>query len=60
MNVNRSIFRQYDIRGIYEQDLKGDFPYFLGKSFGSYVKRLNKKTISVGGDNRLTTPEIKK
>jgi len=60
MRVNRGIFRQYDIRGIYEHDLKGDFPYFLGKSFGSYVRRLNKKTISVGGDNRLTTPEIKK
>ena len=60
MRINRDIFRQYDIRGIYEQDLKGDLPYFLGKSFGSYVKRTGKKTISVGGDNRLTTPEIKK
>lgn len=59
MKINRGIFRQYDIRGIYEEDLKGDLPFFLGKSFGSYVRMQNKKTVSVGGDNRLTTPEIK-
>jgi len=59
MKVNREIFRQYDIRGIYEDDLKGDFPYYLGRGLGSYLRQQNKKTISVGGDNRLTTPEIK-
>ncbi|MCX7916951.1 MAG: phosphomannomutase, partial [bacterium] len=59
MEINRKIFREYDIRGIYEEDLKGNLPYFIGKAFGSYVKRKNGKSVSVGGDNRLTTPEIK-
>ena len=59
MKVNRTIFREYDIRGIYEIDLKGKLPYFIGKAFGSYVKRKNINEVCVGGDNRLTTPEIK-
>ena len=59
MKVNRKIFREYDIRGIYEIDLKGKLPYFIGKAFGSYVKRKNINEVCVGGDNRLTTPEIK-
>lgn len=59
MGINRNIFREYDIRGIYEKDLKGDVSYFIGKGIGSYLIRKNLKTVSVGGDNRLTTPEIK-
>ncbi len=59
MRINRTIFREYDIRGIYQQDLKGDFPYFIGKAFGTYIKRKNMKSVCVGGDNRLTTNEIK-
>ena len=59
MKVNRKIFREYDIRGIVEEDLKGDFPYFLGKAFGSYVKRLKVNSVIVGGDNRNTTKDIK-
>jgi phosphomannomutase/phosphoglucomutase len=59
MKVNRKIFREYDIRGIYEIDLKGELPYFIGKAFGSYVKRKKINEVCVGGDNRLTTPEIK-
>jgi len=59
MKVNRKIFREYDIRGVYESDLKGEIPYFIGRAFGSYVRRKNINEVSVGGDNRLTTPEIK-
>jgi len=59
MEINRKIFREYDIRAIYNEDLKGDLSYFIGRAFGSYIKRKNLKSISIGGDNRLTTPEIK-
>lgn len=59
MKINRSIFREYDIRAIAEEDLKGDFPYLLGRSFGTLIKRSGKKTAAIGGDNRLTTPKIK-
>ncbi|MGB9677864.1 MAG: phosphomannomutase, partial [Candidatus Ratteibacteria bacterium] len=59
MKVNRKIFREYDIRAVYKEDLKGQLPYFIGRAFGSYVKRKNLKNVCIGGDNRLTTPEIK-
>lgn len=59
MEVNRSIFREYDIRGIVEKDLKGEFPYFLGKSIGTMIKRKGENKVVVGGDNRLSTPTIK-
>jgi len=59
MNINRKIFREYDVRAVYEEDLKGDLPYYLGRSFGTTVKRAGGKTVCIGGDNRITTPEIK-
>ncbi len=59
MKFNRNIFREYDIRGIFEKDLKGEFPYYLGKSFGSHVRVAGKRKVCVGGDNRSTTPGIK-
>lgn len=59
MKVNRRIFREYDIRGIFDEDLKGDFSYFLGKGFGTYIKRKGFKNVCIGGDNRLTTPFLK-
>jgi len=59
MEINRTIFREYDIRGTYEKDLKGDVPYLLGRGFGSIIRRNGKKTVCVAGDNRTTTPEIK-
>ncbi len=59
MKLNRKIFREYDIRAVYEEDLKGDLPYYLGKGFGTFVKRSGRKNVCIGGDNRSTTPEIK-
>lgn len=59
MKLNRKIFREYDIRAVYQEDLKNDLPYYLGRSFGTVVKRAGKKTVCIGGDNRFTTPEIK-
>lgn len=59
MKINRGIFREYDIRGIFERDIKGEFPYLLGKAFGSYVLKSGKNKVCIGGDNRHTTPGIK-
>ncbi|MDD3726461.1 MAG: phosphomannomutase/phosphoglucomutase [Candidatus Ratteibacteria bacterium] len=58
-NINRTIFREYDIRGLYEEDLKEDIPYLLGKGFGCLIRRNSKKSVCVAGDNRTTTPELK-
>jgi len=60
MQLNRNIFREYDIRGISETDLKGDLPRKLGLAFGAYVLKEGRKKVCVGGDNRLSTPWLKK
>lgn len=58
-NINPQIFREYDIRGIYESDLNEDVAYTVGKSFGSYIKeKYNQDTVIVGHDNRLSSPVL--
>lgn len=57
-NINKYIFRGYDIRGIYPIDLNSDVAYTIGKSFGSYVKRLGKTKAVVGRDNRYSSLEL--
>lgn len=55
------IFREYDIRGVYNGEFDKDFAYQLGKAFSSYLsKRLNKKdlTVTLGYDARLSCSEI--
>lgn len=54
--LNGQIFRQYDIRGVVGTDLTDEIVYQIGKGFGTYVRNLNKKTVVVGGDARLSTP----
>lgn len=59
-NINKEIFREYDLRGIYEKDLNEDVAYTLGRSFGTYIKRYNSNTTIVGYDNRLSSPILHK
>ncbi|MCI9435384.1 MAG: phosphomannomutase/phosphoglucomutase [Bacilli bacterium] len=56
--INKSIFREYDIRGIYGTDLTEDVAYTLGRSFGTYIKRYNSTKTIVGYDNRLSSPVL--
>ena len=59
MNINKYIFREYDIRG----EVKADFPHhiveLLGRGYGTYVSKLGAKKVALSGDVRLTTPELK-
>ena len=57
-NINKYIFRGYDIRGIYGEDLNEDIAYTIGKGFGSYIQELGKTVAIVGHDNRLSSPEL--
>lgn len=56
--INKYIFRGYDIRGVYPTDLNSDVAYIIGKSFGTYVKRLGKTKAVVGRDNRYSSEEL--
>ena len=57
-DINKYIFRGYDIRGIYPTELNEAATYTIGRSFATYVKRLGKTTAVVGQDNRLSSPAL--
>ena len=57
-DINKHIFRGYDIRGIYGEDLNEDVAYTIGKGFGSYIQNLGKTVAIVGYDNRASSPEL--
>ena len=57
--MNPYIFREYDIRGVVAEDFPEDVVVHLGKGFGTYVREKGGKTITISGDVRLSTPELK-
>ena len=56
--MNEYIFREYDIRGIVEDDFSKDVVIHLGLAFGTYIINKGKKNVSISGDIRLTTPQL--
>lgn len=59
MQINKDVFRSYDIRGIVGKDINEDFALLLGKSFGSYIQNEKEDTIIVGHDCRESSPMLK-
>jgi len=53
--INPQIFREYDIRGLVDQDLTRDSVERIGKSIGTYICRNGGKTITVGYDMRVSS-----
>ena len=60
MKVNKLMFREYDIRGIYNEDIDEEVSYLIGRAFGSNLKRMGKTETLVGYDNRISSPVIEK
>ena len=56
--INDSIFREYDIRGIYNEELTDETAYLIGRGFGSYIKLMGEDTTIIGHDNRLSSPSL--
>jgi len=52
MKISRSIFRDYDIRGIYPAELNEEISEVIGKALGSYIQERNGSKIVVARDNR--------
>jgi len=50
--------REYDIRGIVGQTLKAADAFAIGRTFGSIVAGKDGKTVAVGYDGRLSSPEL--
>jgi phosphomannomutase/phosphoglucomutase len=57
--MNSYIFREYDIRGVVEEDFHDDIVELLGKGVGTYIREKNGKIITLSGDVRLSTPHLK-
>lgn len=55
--VNPSIFKSYDIRGIYPSELNEEAAYSIGRAFARHSKV---KIVTVGSDMRLSGPALKK
>src|SRR5918999_4168160 len=60
MNVTKSIFRQYDVRGLVDSQLTPDFARALGRAFASVAwERLGRAPVlAVGRDNRPSGPAL--
>ena len=41
--MNSKIFKAYDIRGIYPEDLNEEVAYKIGAAFAIYIKKVSKK-----------------
>jgi phosphomannomutase/phosphoglucomutase len=60
--INPAIFRQYDIRGIWEKDLTPEVIELLGRGYAAHLlKSIDKEKakVSVGWDARLHSPIIR-
>ena len=60
MELNKYIFREYDIRGVYGKDIDEEVSYLIGRAFGTKLKRMGKDITLVGYDNRFSSPIIEK
>ncbi len=58
MGIREHIFREYDIRGTFPDELNRDTVRLLGRAFGAYYAKNNAKRISLGRDCRLSSPDI--
>ena len=58
--MNSHVFREYDIRGIVEDDFSNEFVENLGKAYGTFLIENNHKKASVSGDIRESTIALKK
>lgn len=64
MNFNPSIFKAYDIRGVFDQDFNASFAYYLSLTYIDFLKKENQKLnkeqikVVVGRDMRLSSPNI--
>ena len=52
--MNKNIFREYDIRGVYPIDLNEDVYFEIGNAIATKCNQLNIKSIVIGRDGRLS------
>lgn len=61
MNLNPNIFKAYDIRGIYPQDInENNFPHIINAIFSFFKSKIKKEKIKLvlGHDMRVSSPNL--
>jgi phosphomannomutase/phosphoglucomutase len=57
--MNPRIFKEYDIRGLVDQDLTDDVVWLIGRGLASYLFIRGKRRVVVGRDGRLSSPRLR-
>ena len=63
MNVDTSIFKSYDIRGVYPTSVSEDVAYSIARAYSELMQKQypgKKLQIVVGNDMRVSGPSVKK
>ena len=60
MELNKLMFREYDIRGIWEKDINEEISYHIGRAFATKLLSFGKNKMLVGYDNRSSSETIEK
>ena len=58
INLNSVIFRAYDIRGVFGEELTCEVVGEIAKAIGTIAHQKNQKNIIVGRDGRVSSPEL--
>ena len=58
MEINKNIFRTYDIRGVVPTEIDENVATLIGKGFATLMSKEGEKTIIVGHDVRLTSESL--
>jgi phosphomannomutase / phosphoglucomutase len=58
MQLDQSIFRKYDIRGVYPDSLNPEVGEHIGKALGTYLRRKSVNSCAVGRDNRESSSPL--
>ena len=56
MKLEKSIFREYDIRGIYNEEMDEETAYHIGRAYGTKLREFGKDKTVLAHDNRLSSP----
>lgn len=60
MQIDSSIFKAYDIRGVVDKTLTFEAARAVGQALGSLAREKNIHTLCVGRDGRLSGPKLSK
>lgn len=60
MILKKAIFREYDIRGIYNEEMDDETAYHIGRAYGTKLQEIGKDSCVLGYDNRLSSVSLAK